>query len=645
MKHLLLIFITLATLFCKAQSPYFYELSPTIAQREQKAFEAGKQSNATDAKTTGYNLLYARCHWTIDPNVRYIKGEVTHYFKPLISNFNGIEFDLSSQLQIDSIIYHQNKISFLNPGTDVLKIDFPSTSFLNSIDSISIYYQGVPAGSTTGPFSQSLHNGVPVIATSSQPFGSKNWWPCKQNLSDKIDSIDIIITTPKDFKAASNGLLVSTQSNGTNTVHHWQSHYPVATYLVAFAVSNYTVFTEVKSTANATVNIINYMYPESISPNTNPSTETGNMIHLFDSLTIGYPFAKEKYGFTQFNGNGGMENQTMSFVWGLDYSLMAHETAHQWFGDYVTCGSWEDIWLNEGFATYFEGLCIQRYAPAFWKSWRVGKIKNVTAQPGGTIWCDDTTKTSRIFDDRLSYTKGAIFLHMLRWKLGDDIFFKSLKNYLNDRKLSFGFVRTPDLKKHFEFASGQNLDRFFDQWFYKQGYPQYTVKWLYTNNVVSVTLDQSQSHNSVAFFEMPVQLKLAGPLKDSLVVLNHTVSGQTFTLPVSFKVTDIAFDPEYWLLSANNTVLNLNENLLKDVSVKIYPNPAGEYLIMDGFSTGVKPQRVDVFDGVGRLVYSETDFNDFTGKAIINVLSLKSGTYVLVVNTNVGSKKMPLIKR
>ena len=151
---------------------------------------------------------------------------------------------------------------------------------------------------------------------------------------------------------------------------------------------------------------------------------------------------------------------------------------------------------------------------------------------------------------------------MLRWKLGDATFFQSLRNYLTDPDLTYNFAKTPDLIEHLETTSGQSLDNFFDQWYYKQGHPTYQIAWHRSGNDVVVKINQTQSHASVSFFEMPLPIRFTAAGFDTTLVFNHTFSGQIFTVPLNFQATTASFDPTLWILSGNNTVtydaVNLN---------------------------------------------------------------------------------------
>ena len=151
---------------------------------------------------------------------------------------------------------------------------------------------------------------------------------------------------------------------------------------------------------------------------------------------------------------GGMEHTTMSFMGSWSRGLIAHELAHQWFGNKITCGSWEDIWLNEGFATYLDGLVYENFdGQDVFSQWRKAVVNSVTSSPSGSTFVTDTTSVSRIFNSRLSYRKGAMILHMLRYKIGDDNFFQGVKNYLADPTLAYSYAKTEDLQRHLEATS------------------------------------------------------------------------------------------------------------------------------------------------------------------------------------------------
>lgn len=572
-----------------------------------------------------YDLKYHRCNWYIDPAIADIAGSVTSHFTVTAQPFTEIHFDLASALTVDSVLYHGSAIIVNHNGDDV-QCMLPSNVGLGVLDSIAIYYHGTPVTTGFGSFNQSSHAGVPVLWTLSEPYGAKDWWPCKNNLNDKIDSIDIIVETPQQYRAASNGLLVNEIVNGTNKIYHWQSHYPIATYLIAIAVTNYAVYSDYVPMGNDSLEVLNYVYPEELAVWQAGTPDIISTIQLFNSLTIPYPFANEKYGHCQFNWGGGMEHQTMSFVvTGSYHPLLAHECAHQWFGDKITCGSWEDIWLNEGFATYFEGLTEQYIYPQDWHAWKVGKLNSITSSPDGSVKCTDTLDLGRIFSGQLTYNKGSYLLHMLRWQMGDSAFFQGLRNYLNDPALAYGYAKTPDLKSHLENISGQNLTTFFNQWYIGEGYPSYQVVWHQNGQSVTLTINQTTSHVSVPFYEMPVPVKFKNATNDTIVVFNHTFSGQQFTANIPFAVDSVIFDPDLWLISANNTVtLDLGEIENEENIFEVYPNPASKIVYVE-FKNEL-PEEIFIDDVTGKNIITKQPVN---AKSEIDISKLSSGNYLL----------------
>jgi aminopeptidase N len=474
---------------------------------------------------------------------------------------------------------------------------------MGDLDSISIAYEGVPTPSGFTSFATSTHNGTPAMWTLSEPYGAKDWWPCKQDLVDKIDSIDVFVRTPQEYRVASNGLLVSETSVDTDKIYHWKHRYAIPAYLIAIAVTDYAVYSNFVPLDNGdAVEVLNYVYPENLENAQNQTQSIVEIMGLFNQLFETYPFASEKYGHAQFGWGGGMEHQTMSFMGGLSYDLQAHELAHQWFGDKITCGSWEDIWLNEGFATYLTGLTKAFLGTeGAWQNWKQDRITSITSEPGGSVWVNDTTSVGRIFDGRLTYNKGAMVLHMLRWKLGDENFFQGIQNYLADPALAFGYAKTENLQQHLEAQSGQNLQEFFADWFYGQGYPTYETTWWKTASGIGVLLHQTTSHNSVDFFEMPVPIYVEGEGQDSLLRLEHIFPSQTFEIELPFEVNSIAFDPTLWLVSKENSIqTGVVDMEALGKAIVVSPNPVNNDLNIRSKSSAMVIEKVEIMNIEGK---------------------------------------------
>lgn len=334
----------------------------------------------------------------------------------------------------------------------------------------------------------------------------------------------------------------------------------------------------------------------------------------------------------------------MSFMGGNSHSLQAHELAHQWFGDKVTCGSWADIWLNEGFATYLEGMTYEHGLGAnTWMNWLEGKINHVTGQPDGSVFVDDTTSVNRIFSSRLSYSKGALLLHMLRWKLGDEAFFQGIRNYLDAPELAYGYAKTADLQYYLEQAGSQDLNEFFDDWFYGQGYPSYHINWWQDGNTVLVQIDQTTSHPSVDFFEMPVPVEFFGNGYNETKVFDNTYSGQVFTFQAPVNIAMVRFDPDLWICSNNNVVTKTEITGLAEAlkaEVKAWPNPAHEQLNVQ-IPAALLPVQASLFDATGQEVL-QTSLRD--EKSEVDINSLPVGFYTLRLKSAGGSMALPVVK-
>jgi len=558
-----------------------------------------KHDMRTPATTANYDVKWYRCFWNIDPNIDSISGNVTTLFQPVSADIDTLDFDLNQVLVVDSVIYHNNRVTWSH-NSDLLTIHFPSALSHLAVDSVTVYYHGVPPENGFGSFVQGTHSGAPVIWTLSEPYGARDWWPCKNGLTDKADSLDIFIRTSPSYKAASNGLLVSSAMQGPEIVYHWKHRYPIATYLICLGVTNYAVYNHQVPFGGETLNVANYVYPEDSASAVGPTSQVIRMIQVYDSLFGIFPFQREKYGHAQFGWGGGMENQTMTFVTSFDFELLAHELGHQWFGDKVTCGSWSDIWLNEGFATYLSGLCYEFILPSFWERFRQARIKSIISKPDGSVFCPDTTNIARLFDNRLSYAKGAMILHQLRWVIGDSAFFSGLRNYLDDAGLSYGFARTQNLKSHLESSSGQDLTWYFNDWFTGEGFPTYQVNWSQTNDTLAFTVNQTQSDPSVSFFEMSIPLKFKNQTRDTLIRFFNSYSGQAFNVMIPFAVDSVIFDPDYQLITGNHAFTDIGEHTMNN-NFEVYPNPGSDQINFR--YTGTPPRghnRICIYDHSGR---------------------------------------------
>ncbi|TLV02296.1 M1 family aminopeptidase [Dyadobacter luticola] len=558
--HLLLIFLVFFSAV-KAQEADPITRMIEIAKIEKRAHEKLHRAERTSALTSAsqnFNVNYYRCEWEVTPTVQFISGKVTSHYQTTAAG-SSIAFDLANNLTVSSVTQRNVAIPFTQ-GNNTLTINFPVAFGTGVKDSVTVVYAGQPTGAD-GYFTVSTHGSAaaakPVLWTLSEPFGSREWWPCKNGLDDKADSIDVYITHPSAYKGVANGIQVSqTNIAGSKTVTHWKHRYPIASYLVSLAVADYTVLNNSVMVGADNIAMQTFCYADGLANFTNGANIAMDAISLFSAQFGTYPFKNEKYGHVQFDGGGGMEHQTNSFMTSMDQGLISHELGHQWFGDKVTCASWEDIWLNEGFATHLQYMYSEYKQPQNTTSNRTAVVNFITSAPDGSVRVDNVNDINRIFDNRLSYYKGSYLLYMLRWILSDNVFKTAINNYLNDPALAYGYATTANLKSHLEAASGRNLTYFFDQWYTGQGYPSYQVQWYPVGNKVQIKLSQTTSHPSVSFFRLPVPLLFRNTVtnEQKLVTLNHTFSGQMFSEELGFVPNTVIFDPSVWLVTRNNTI-------------------------------------------------------------------------------------------
>jgi aminopeptidase N len=592
-----------------------------------------------------YDVCYYRLNVYLDPRVWYISGNMTMYFVTKQTPFQQLELDFTSTMQVDSIRYHGVLGTFTHQANHVLKIFLPSVLGSGILDSVQVFYRGTPATTGLGSFVAAPHSSGDVVWTLSQPYGSREWWPNKMTLDDKADSLDVYITSPQQYRGASNGLLVQDIVTDTLRTVYWKHRYPIAAYLIAVAVSNYHVYRDYWIHNNDSVEILNYVYPHSLVQAQQQTPYTATCMELYNNLFEDYPFRREKYGHAQFGRGGGMEHQTMSFMGGFGEDLIAHELAHQWFGDKLTCGSWRDIWLNEGFATYLTGLTYENFKhDSLFLKWKRTVINNVCSETYGSVYPVDTLTPFVLFDSRLTYNKGAFVLHMLRQNLGDVAFFTGVKNYLKDTVMAYGFSSTARFKQHMELAGGTNLTTFFNQWYYNQGYPSYTTTWLQADGKVYLKADQVTSHPSVSFFTAQLQYLLIGEQDTLLVTAQHTGNNQVFSFTVPFVVDTVVFDPFLNILSKGNKVISKTALTAQAGGLLVYPNPARNSVRIMFRNVRVNQPLLELIDATGKQVLM-VQLNNAPLAYDWDVHTLAAGYYTLRVTAEGQVQLLPLVKQ
>jgi aminopeptidase N len=463
---------------------------------------------------------------------------------------------------------------------------------------------------------------VDVTYTLSEPHNARDWFPAKQVLEDKIDSLTFRLSCDRELLAGSNGLLVSMEDAGDKHILTWKSAYPMAYYLIAFAVADYMdySFYTPLSLEKDTVLVQNYLYDDArvLADWREQVDETGDMITLFSELLTDYPFAGEKYGHMMAPMGGGMEHQTMSTMHGFSFGLVAHELAHQWFGDYITCGNWQDIWINEGFASYMEYVAAQylRNQQAA-DDWMENAMGIALSEPSGSVYVpeNEVEEVYRLFSYSLSYKKGAILLHMIRFILdNDELFFQVLRTYLD--QYQNGLATGADFQAVLEEVSALDFSCFFEQWYYGEGYPVFQLFWEQEGDSLLIRSEQAGTASQVTpLFQLPFELDIWYASGHSQRVrLMQNSNEEEFSLPASGIVERIVFDPDDHLLKTATVV----QRIPQDQPFRFGPNPVSQKLTIQ-FHNMAQIDAVRITSLSGQQLYRATHAS--------NPLTLDLSTY------------------
>jgi aminopeptidase N len=577
---------------------HHYQEAQIKAQQllQRRALSAAPQINY------GYDAIFYHLQLKIFPATHEVEGNLLMEAKSETAGLVAVPLDFYANMQI--LGAGENAVSFSRSG-HVLNLTLNRAYQSGERFRVSVQYRGQPESGGFGAFTFREHSGVPIIASLSEPYFARIWWPCKDTPTDKADSVQVDITVPSDLTAVSNGVLESVRTDGQWKTFSWKERYPITTYLVSVAVTNYAEFGETFTFADGTtMPLVNYVYPERLNDAKIALADTRDMLAFFNSAFGDYPFKKEKYGHAQFAWGGGMEHQTITSLGGFSDGLVSHELAHQWWGDMITMKSWQDIWLNEGFASFSEALFVEhRDGKAAYRNYMNRMDHSYT----GSVFVRDTTSVGSIFDITV-YHKGAWVLHMLRHVIGDSAFARLLRSYAADPRYRFGNATTSDFKNLAEQISGKELDWFFAQWVYREGRPVLRYAWKWEGEKLLLRMQQVQAGES---YHLPLDLAaIAG--KDTIrFAFEHSGGFQEYQFAVSRRIDRVLIDPDNWVLKILqptdfSAIADAGTTVPQSFTLQpIYPNP---------FTVGKKPLavsfllrrtenvRVAVFDALGHEV-------------------------------------------
>lgn len=530
------------------------------------------------APSRTYQTAHTSLDLDIDLERRRIAGHVTHTIRSLRDGLPEVRMNCVG-LSIDSVVVDGRRARFEYPvpanqstswlagasegvADDQLVVACSPPLARGTDARVAVYYSGAPE---IGLYWIPTEKGIPDqrLEVWSQGEGEDNrhWIPCNDYPNEKA-TFEGRFRVAKGYSALSNGALVETREVGGKTEFHWKLDQPQVSYLIVLAVAKYKIFEQTAGDLPLT-----YWVP----PNTDDATIlrgyglTPDMIEYFEKeIGIDYPYAKYAQVSVQDYIYGGMENTTATVMnmrtlyderaalTRTEQNLVAHELAHQWWGDMLTCREWSHMWLNEGFATYYAYLYKAHHDGDDAFRYQIHDIhqdviKADNAEPRPMVV--DFFNRSDARNNALVYVKGASTLHMLRMILGDDLYRETIRRYGEENK--FDVVDTQDLMRAVRDVTGENLDWFFEQWVFLAGHPKFRVSksWDKAAGVLSLKVEQTQKTTGlVPVFRVPVDVEIVwdGGRETQRIMVEETSSIYYFRLPNEPKM--VVFDKGDWVL-------------------------------------------------------------------------------------------------
>ena len=508
--------------------------------------------NGAVAGTTkgDFDVTYYRLDLRFLPEDKAIAGRVD--LEALANDdIREVALDLADTLQVDTTFLDGRSTQFIRTGNKLILAAKPEIKS-GSRFAVTVEYHGTPK---RPGLVFTMHDNKPEIVSYGLPFTARLWWPCKDTPSDKADSADIFFTVPSDLVAVSNGTLVSktTSNNGTAT-SHWRVSYPIYPDVISIAAADYARFSLPYryGGGNELMNLEFYVFPEDIDKAKIDFDVLPQILRFYSGLFGEYPFITEKYGLVEFSIQSFREHQTIPSIGARmitgDHAnewVIAHDLAHQWFGNSVSLQSWKDIWLNEGFSSFASWLWLEHSKGTAALDSLLGETGN--SPLNGPVLINDTTSFGKLFSED-TFVKGAWVLRMLQHVVGDECFFASIKSYL--KEFRYKNCSTEEFEHVVERNYGRPLNWFFDEWLGGTGRPEYKSNWrtIEREGKTFADVHVSQVQDSTRLFTMPLDIELRCTGGKKILTVMNGKKETDYEFPVTEDLTTVAVDPGKWIL-------------------------------------------------------------------------------------------------
>ena len=653
MKKIALVIALLGTNFINAQQ-HFCSKAKQTSIASQISHQAGTAALVPQiSHELKYDIKFVHLNLNCERTNKYVSGNVKTVATVTIAPLDTFMTILHVNHSVDSVRFNGMLLPSVRKDSAV-KVGLPAPLGINSSFTVVVYYKGTApvGGSAIGSgysFGTSGSWGNQVSWSLSEAVAAYHWWPCKQILTDKIDSSWVFVTTDSTNKVGSNGKLQNVVVVGNKKRYEWKSRTPINYYLISVATAKYkeyNLYAKPQYLLNDSILIQNYIYDNAINNSlfNTQKTQLNKMPQVMNFLCNMYgmyPFYKEKYGHCMAPFGGGMEHQTMTSLGFFDYYIDAHELGHQWWGDNVTCKTWGDIWINEGFASYTEHLVAQYLDPPNFNTNLNSAHNNVMSAPGGKIYVtgQDTMNSNIIFDSRLTYDKGGSIVRTLQFLTNNDsVWFNTLRGFQNTFKNSN--ASGIDFKNYYQTQTGINATQFFNQWFFGQGYPTFNVKFYSAPNTCIIKSTQTTSFpSSVPLFITPMEYKLTRTgFPDTTVRVMHSNAVENYTFSLLGTVTGVVCDPNNWVINkvigpTFDSSLGFDELGASVYDIKIGPNPTKGIVAIN--TTQSFEGRVIVLDINGKQLIDKKLGSETT----LDISAYANGIYLVKITDASGKEK------